>query len=268
MIYPMNFIDEEYKFITQDMIPNVDKDRYLVSSYGAIFDTKRGIQLEQYNCNGYLMTWFHLEITGYKSMLCHRLVAMAFVKGDWSLQVNHIDGNKRNNYYKNLEWVTARENLIHAIELGLNYRGEDKPNSILKNDQVHEICRYLELGYDYNSIVDIMNLDYIPNIHNILHDIKCGKSWTFISKNYNIPTYKIVNNRYLSNDQAIIICNAIRQNPNISNKELFNIAGLDVSDSNKYSKARHVIESIKCRKAYTDISDKYLFGKGSTTSPV
>ncbi|WP_079708588.1 NUMOD4 motif-containing HNH endonuclease [Paraliobacillus ryukyuensis] len=45
----------------------------------------------------------------------HRLVAIAFHENsDFSLQVNHIDGNKRNNHYKNLEWTTKQENIIHA----------------------------------------------------------------------------------------------------------------------------------------------------------
>jgi len=49
-----------------------------------------------------------------KSALIHRLVAEAFVdKPEPDLCVNHKDGNKTNNHYENLEWVTICENVHH-----------------------------------------------------------------------------------------------------------------------------------------------------------
>lgn len=50
----------------------------------------------------------------------HRLVAMHFLCGDKSLQVNHKDGNKSNNCIDNLEYVTPKENVIHAHKTGLH----------------------------------------------------------------------------------------------------------------------------------------------------
>ena len=55
-----------------------------------------------------------------KKFLVHRLVAQAFLSKSKKPQVNHIDGNKQNNYYKNLEWATSQENNKHAFDTGLN----------------------------------------------------------------------------------------------------------------------------------------------------
>lgn len=47
----------------------------------------------------------------------HRLVAIHFVPGFHPLkQVNHIDENKANPHYTNLEWVTPKQNIQHSLE--------------------------------------------------------------------------------------------------------------------------------------------------------
>ena len=53
-------------------------------------------------------------------MIVHREVAKLFIENKENKpQVNHIDGDKLNNHYLNLEWVNNSENQIHAITSGL-----------------------------------------------------------------------------------------------------------------------------------------------------
>lgn len=60
-----------------------------------------------------------------KQVRAHRLVAKQFVinhKPNKYNVVNHIDGNKQNNYFENLEWCTHSMNIQHAQNNGLNSR--------------------------------------------------------------------------------------------------------------------------------------------------
>lgn len=61
-----------------------------------------------------------------KDAYIHRLVAEYFCEGKTYArnQVNHIDGNKKNNNYTNLEWVTNQENMNHAVMNDLHVRGK------------------------------------------------------------------------------------------------------------------------------------------------
>lgn len=50
----------------------------------------------------------------------HRLVATMFCENPMLKEtVNHIDGNKLNNNFNNLEWCTSRENTRHAFKNNL-----------------------------------------------------------------------------------------------------------------------------------------------------
>ncbi len=62
--------------------------------------------------------------------LVHRLVAKTFIPNpDSKPQVNHKDGNKKNNKVSNLEWATRSENMLHALDVGLN--------PMVKNNKSH-----------------------------------------------------------------------------------------------------------------------------------
>lgn len=106
----------------------------------------------------------------------HRLVMMAFnpVENMDELEVNHIDGNKKNNKLENLEWCTASENQIHAFKTGLNKsrRGEESNFSKLTNDDVKKVFELREKGLLQREIAEIVGCTR-SNISCILRE----KSW-------------------------------------------------------------------------------------------
>ena len=94
---------------------------YKISNYGEVYSEKTKKQLSLIKSkDGYLTTTLYLNGKGYKFYI-HRLVAINFIKNNNKKfnQVNHIDGNKENNFVGNLEWVDSARNQIHAYKNGL-----------------------------------------------------------------------------------------------------------------------------------------------------
>ena len=66
-----------------------------------------------------------------KACIVARLVCIAFnPNNDNKPQVNHKDGNSANNNADNLEWVTARENNVHALKNNLVSRPKKKVRGV------------------------------------------------------------------------------------------------------------------------------------------
>ncbi len=122
---------------------------YEISNYGEVFSVKRRKFLRpKTKKNGYKEV--HLRWNGKGKMeSISRLVAKHFIDNPFNKpQVNHIDGNKGNNFYSNLEQVTGKENIEHAITIGLiDYAKNAEKLKALLSKQV--ICN--ETGILFSS---------------------------------------------------------------------------------------------------------------------
>lgn len=114
-----------------------------------------------------------------KAFLVHRLVAIAFCENkELKREVNHIDGNKQNNSFENLEWSTRSENVKHAIRTGLKSVRRGTANNInkLSNEDVFKIRKLISNEVTNSKISKMFKID--PST---VSDIKRRKSWAWLN---------------------------------------------------------------------------------------
>lgn len=98
-----------------------------VAHYGKIIDLNSSYEDE----DGYFRVVL-VKHTKNWDVYVHRLVALNFIPNPTNLpQVNHKDGNKKNNRVDNLEWCTNAENTQHSFKTGLRKNMvRNNPNAI------------------------------------------------------------------------------------------------------------------------------------------
>lgn len=135
------------------------KPYYLISNYGRIYSLySNTFIIPHENHSGYLQASL-MTNTGRVFRKVHRLVLLSFnyFAGCEELQVNHKDGNKSNNCLWNLEWVTPKENIAHAVLNNLrSSKGENNPRSVLTEKDVKSIVSMVLEGLSTNDIANIL----------------------------------------------------------------------------------------------------------------
>lgn len=119
---------------------------YEISTLGRVRNRSTGnllaIQFNEYTGYQHVSLWMNNRGKTYS---IHRLVALAFLdKPNDVNDVNHIDGDKLNNFVDNLEWLSRGDNHRHAYRTRL--RGPVRP------PMRRIFC--IELGQEFQSLVD------------------------------------------------------------------------------------------------------------------
>jgi len=86
--------------------------------------------------------------------------------------VNHIDGNKHNNRFDNLEWCTNAYNHEHATKTGLKATGENIGGSKLNKHCIFAIRGLLDMGWSSADIARLFKISK-PTISYI----KTSRGW-------------------------------------------------------------------------------------------
>lgn len=138
---------------------------YQVSNYGNVKSLRNNLILKPVGINYKSVV---LSVSGKhrrkETLKISRLVAMHFIPNPENKPVvNHIDGNKKNDHYSNLEWNTISENSIHSYKILGNKSPITETTRPLKNiktakeySSIREAARDLRLnpGTLYNKLIN------------------------------------------------------------------------------------------------------------------
>jgi len=107
----------------------------------------------------------------------HRLVALTFGIIRPDQMVNHIDGDKTNNFVSNLEPSNHLHNNRHAFRLGLNNKtGSAHHNAKLKEEDIPKVHRLRMDGLLMREIGEIFGVHKAT-----ISDVLKGKSWRHVN---------------------------------------------------------------------------------------
>lgn len=184
-------MDDSQVIFRKITYPSVDSNRYFISSNGKyVYDTLHNRFMKLYDRKGYLactLDRVHYSI--------HRLVAYeyCFKNRNLTLQIDHKDGNKLNNDYTNLEWVTASENTRRAHASGLyNTRGENSSTNKYPEEFIHDICKMFVSGMTNIEIfkkitnkrtVDSCNKDDL-SLYSLIFRLRKKQIWPDVVSKY------------------------------------------------------------------------------------
>lgn len=168
-------------------IPNFSK--YLISETGEVYSLVRKKLLSiNFNWAGY-KTVTLIDDSGFRApRKIHRLVYMTFIGPiDKNKVIDHIDNNKLNNYYLNLNQITPHENSIKSF-----ISGKNKEKLLFHFKEIELICEMMENNISAPEIFKQLGVEYWENpkkYYNFLFLLRMGKIHKDISKKYNIKNY-------------------------------------------------------------------------------
>ena len=151
------------------------EDYYEVSNKGRVRNKNTlRILKEGINNRGYHKVELYKNKTK-KTLLVHRLVALAFIKKDDNSknQVNHIDSNKNNNTIDNLEWVNQSENIKHSYKYGnrkvffseecCKKRNEANKNRLLGKKSLNS-KKVAQIDLKTNKVIKVFDNCYLASL--------------------------------------------------------------------------------------------------------
>lgn len=132
---PKPLMGYDYEYVINENM-DVFRKKY-VSRDGKFIKSKKLSQ--SLGKNGYY--YVNLKKNGKTKLeYVHRLMGKAYIPNpEGKPQINHKNGIKTDNRIENLEWVTEKENAVHAVVNGLSDIGEESKKSKLTLEEAIQI---------------------------------------------------------------------------------------------------------------------------------
>ena len=132
-------------------LTSINESDIFITKDGFLIDKRHNIKIGTYmGSHGYLS----FTLNGSK-ILVHRYIANKLIPNLRNkTQVNHLNGNKKDNNINNLEWATPHENINHAFDTNLNHHGEKSYHSKLSDKEflfiINSTLSNVELSLKFN----------------------------------------------------------------------------------------------------------------------
>lgn len=240
--------------------PGCYSKRFYVSECGDVYNIEKDIMIPQNEANsGYM----RVSIDGI-TILVHRLVAWEFCQNnrDMKLTVDHLNGDRKNNEYTNLEWVTLEENIRRA------YARNTNRNHYSKN-LIRDICELYETGKTPIDVYRILKgTDNTPRgnkeneaFYRLLVSLRNGETHFDIVSQYNFPKvngsgYRLPSNETLFNKEQIRMI-AYSYISGKSYTDILRSLGYDrnTTELSVYNKYYYLTMRICKRESWTNLTD-------------
>lgn len=286
----LNNNQEEYWVqITDAVVPYI-KPYYYISNWGRIGSmadgTFRILSLAK-DSDGYLIVCLHLylniiDVEGHVrrqiNKRINRLVIMSFYsipENFQELEVNHINSIRDDNHLWNLEWVTPKENTLHALKYGFkeiqDIRGSKNPMAKLSEQDIYKIAELVNTGnYSCKDLCEMFNVS-----SSVINNIINRNSWKYLD--LNIDRNNVIRNMHdinysfntFTKNEVEEICKFFEGN-DINNIQLYPrpidvlkdcFYTLDLDKKYDFNTKRKTLYRIlmKSRKKYNTIANEYNY---------
>ena len=250
----INLIDfTKYKNINK--YRNEIKSYYYIDEKGNIFSTFTNKFIKpKCDKDGYLRVALACNDPSiiepkYKLIGIHSLVNLCF-NGQPPMDLkkpttDHIDGNRQNNYYKNLRWVEDRINASYDL------RHKDR-NDDLPDEEIPKIFKLYKSGMTCEGIAKLYNTSF-----RYIHHILIGKKRIIGLEKYNLKPIEV--KKMLNSDEVMSICFELLDNK----YQTFKMAEKNISE--KYNVGRSAIEHIRLHDSWKEITKFFDFKNKTIT---